>query len=124
MKTATAKNRKNTSIEPKQDKFIAKILENIDKVNINQWENYTDLEQAYPSNLFTGHHYKGFNVLALFFDTMANGFSTSKYATFNSISKAGESLKRVQKDVLLNFLVLFISIKKPKKTILLNRLII
>lgn len=115
MKTAAIKNRKNVANEPKQDKFIAKILENIDKVNVNEWEKYTNLEETYPSNLFTGHHYKGFNVLALFFDTMANGFSSSKYATFNSISKAGGKLKKGAKGCVIEFFSFIYRHKETKK---------
>lgn len=67
MKTTTKKRNFTTSNKPKQDKFITKILENIDKVSAKDWENYTSLEDAYPSNLFSGKHYKGFNILAYIF---------------------------------------------------------
>jgi|GEM_PF-6942443 len=53
MKTAYKKRPSNTT-EPKQDKFISKILENLDKVNASDWERYTNLEGSYPCNLFTG----------------------------------------------------------------------
>lgn len=116
MRTVTAKNRNNTSNEPKQDKFISKILENIDKVSAKDWENYTSLKDAYPSNLFTGTHYKGFNILALFFDTMANGFCTTKYATFNSISKAGGKLKKGAKGCIIEFFSIIYKHKETKKS--------
>lgn len=117
MKTTATKNRKYTaSNEPKQDKFIIKILENIDKVSAKDWEKYTSLEAAYPSNLFTGKHYKGFNILALFFDTMANGFSTAKYATFNSIAKAGGKLKKGAKGCVIEFFSFIYKDKETKKT--------
>ena len=123
MKTATAKNRKNTSMELKQDKFIAKILENIDKVSAKDWENYTSLKDAYPSNLFTGTHYKGFNILALFFDTMANGFCAAKYATFNSISKAGGKLKKGAKGCVIEFFSFIYKHKETKKSYTLEQVL-
>lgn len=116
MKTATVKNKKNTSTEPKQDKFISKILENIDKVSTKDWENYTSLRDAHPSNLFTGSHYKGFNILALFIDTIANGFCTAKYATFNSISKAGGKLRKGAKGCVIEFFSFIYKHKETKKT--------
>lgn len=123
MKTTATKNRKYTaSNETKQDKFIIKILENIDKVSAKDWEKYTSLETAYPSNLFTGKHYKGFNILALFFDTMANGFSTAKYATFNSIAKAGGKLKKGAKGCIIEFFSFIYKDKETKKHTQLNRL--
>ncbi|MRM84288.1 zincin-like metallopeptidase domain-containing protein [Riemerella anatipestifer] len=87
-------------MEKKQDKFIEKILENISKVKISEWENY--VKEA-PTNLFTGKNYKGFNILALYLDTLINDFSSSKYATFNSISKAGGKLKKGAKGCIIEF---------------------
>ena len=57
MELTKNKQRANVS-EIKQDKFIAKILENLDKVNNGDWENYTDIWDALPSNLFTVKNYK------------------------------------------------------------------
>ena len=116
MKTATVKNKKNTSTEPKQDNFISKILENIDKVSTKDWENYTSLRAGHPSNLFTGSHYKGFNILALFIDTIANGFCTAKYATFNTISKAGGKLRKGAKGCVIEFFSFIYKHKETKKT--------
>lgn len=116
MKTATVKNKKNTSTESKQDNFISKILENIDKVSTKDWENYTSLRDGHPSNLFTGSHYKGFNILALFIDTIANGFCTAKYATFNTISKAGGKLRKGAKGCVIEFFSFIYKHKETKKT--------
>lgn len=102
MKTAYKKRQAKTT-EPKQDKFISKILENLDKVNASDWERYTELEGSYPCNLFTGQNYKGFNIIALFLDTMANGFTSARYATFNSISKAGGKLQKGAKGCVIEF---------------------
>ncbi|MCT2410051.1 zincin-like metallopeptidase domain-containing protein [Chryseobacterium antibioticum] len=102
MKTAYRKVQSKTT-ETKQDKFISKILENLDKVNVNDWEQYTKLESAYPCNLFTEQNYKGFNMVALFLDTIANGFTSAKYATFNSISKAGGKLQKGAKGCVIEF---------------------
>lgn len=97
------KKRPAKTIDPKQDKFITKILENLDKVNASDWEKYTDLQGAYPCNLFSGKYYKGFNIVALFLDTIANRFTSARYATFNSISKAGGRLQKGAKGCVIEF---------------------
>lgn len=52
-KIITRKPKKESLINKnKQDKFISKILENIDKVNANEWERYANLDSIYSSNLF------------------------------------------------------------------------
>lgn len=121
MKTATKKNTrysKNTNnSEPKKDKFIEKILENLDKVNANDWEAYTNLNGVYPVNLFTQKRYNGFNIMALFLDTMINNCKTSRYATFNSISKAGGRLKKGSKGCIIEFFSFIFKDKETGKTI-------
>ncbi|MCY1659301.1 zincin-like metallopeptidase domain-containing protein [Chryseobacterium sp. SL1] len=87
----------------KEDKFISKILENLDKVNASDWEMYANLDSVFPSNLFSKKRYKGFNIIALFVDTIANKFKTSKYATFNSISKAGGKLRKGARGCIIEF---------------------
>lgn len=106
-------NKKASSNEPKQDKFIERILENLDKVKESDWEMYTNLEAVYPVNLFSNKAYKGFNVMALFLDTMMNKFTSSRYATFNSIAKAGGKLKKGAKGCVIEF---FQFIYKNKET--------
>lgn len=108
----TAK-RKFTTSAPKEDKFITKIIETLDKVNGNDWEHYTNLKISNPQNLFTKKQYQGFNFLALYLDTLFNGFTSSYYATFNSIAKAGGRLKKGSKGSVIEF---FSFIYKDKTT--------
>lgn len=121
MKTTTKKNirtSRNQNInEPKKDKFIEKILENLDKVNANDWEAYTNLNGVFPTNLFTQKRYNGFNVMALFLDTMINNCKTSRYATFNSISKAGGRLKKGSKGCVIEFFSFIFKNKETGKNI-------
>lgn len=86
-----------------QDKFIARILENLDKVKAQDWEVYTNYKFQTPRNLFSQNEYKGFNLLALYIDTLINSFTSSLYATFNSISKAGGKLKKGSKGVVIEY---------------------
>lgn len=95
----------------KSDKFVEKLLENLDKVKYSDWENYV-LEST-PINLFTGKKYSGLNNFALLIDTIGNGFKSFKYATFNSISKAGGKLKKGAKGTVVEF---FSFIYKDKLT--------
>lgn len=96
-----------------QDKFIARILENLDKVKAQDWEVYTNYKFQAPRNLFTQNAYKGFNLLALYIDTLTHGFTSSLYATFNSISKAGGRLRKGSKGVVIEF---FTFVYKHKET--------
>ncbi|MBP0611922.1 DUF1738 domain-containing protein [Chryseobacterium sp. cx-311] len=96
-----------------QDKFITRILENLDKVKAQDWEVYTNYKFQTPRNLFTQNEYKGFNLLALYIDTLTNGFTSSFYATFNSISKAGGKLRKGAKGVIIEF---FTFVYKHKET--------
>lgn len=96
-----------------QDKFIARILENLDKVKAQDWEVYTKYKFQAPRNLFTQNAYKGFNLLALYIDTLTHGFTNSLYATFNSISKAGGQLRKGSKGVVIEF---FTFVYKHKET--------
>lgn len=113
MKTTTKTSKKRTSVEPKEDKFISKILENLDQVKSGDWEAYADLSNLYPTNLFTNKRYSGINVLALMVDAMAKGFKSLKYATFKSISQAGGRLKKGAKGCFIEF---FTFIYKDKET--------
>ncbi|RMZ61273.1 DUF1738 domain-containing protein [Chryseobacterium nematophagum] len=99
----TKNKRRAYGSEIKEDKFITKILENLDRVESDDWEAYTNLKGAYPSNSFTGQQYQGFNILVLFLDTIVNGFSSLRYATFNSIAKAGGRLKKGAKGCVIEF---------------------
>ena len=118
MKTATKKTtaKNNFSIE-KKDTFIERILENLDQVNAKDWEVYTNLSAIYPTNLFTGKKYNGFNVIALYLDTIIKQFKSSKYATFNTISKAGGRLKKGAKGCVIEFFSFIYKDKETKKTI-------
>lgn len=116
MKTATytkKTTRTATTNEPKADKFIEKILENLDKVKASEWEMYTNINLVCPSNLFTNKEYQGFNVMALLLDAMINKFSTVRYATFKSIADAGGRLKKGAKGCFIEF---FSFIYKDKET--------
>lgn len=104
---------KNTNSTEKKDTFIERILENLDQVNAKDWEVYTNLSAIYPTNLFTGKKYNGFNVMALYLDTIIKQCKTSKYATFNSISKAGGKLRKGAKGCVIEF---FSFIYKDKET--------
>lgn len=104
MKTATKKTyRKNSTEELKKDTFIDRILENLDSVNANEWESYSTLYNVLPSNLFTKKRYNGFNLIALYLDAIAKKCSSLKYATFNSISKAGGRLKKGSKGCVIEY---------------------
>ena len=107
METTT---KKNTT---KKDSFIEKIIENLDLVSAKDWEFYSDLSAIYPTNLFSKKRYNGFNVISLYLDTMVKNFKSSKYATFNSISKAGGKLKKGSKGCVIEF---FSYIFKDKET--------
>jgi len=113
MKTATKTFKKRSSEGPKEDRFISKILENLDQVKSGDWEAYADLSSLYPTNLFSNKRYSGINVLALMVDGMAKGFKSLKYATFKSISEAGGRLKKGSKGCLIEF---FTFIYKDKET--------
>lgn len=102
-KTAKRNYKSSSTSKPKEDKFITKIVENLDKVKASEWETYTNLKFQEPRNLFTQKAYKGFNLLALYIDTLFNGHTSSFYATFNSISKAGGRLKRGSKGAVVDF---------------------
>ncbi|MBT2621256.1 zincin-like metallopeptidase domain-containing protein [Chryseobacterium sp. ISL-6] len=106
-------NSKTSVSQPKEDKFISKILENLDKVNAQDWEQYANVQFHHPKNLFTKKEYQGFNTIALYIDTVVNKFKTSYYATFSSISKAGGKLKKGAKGTVIEF---FNYVFKHKKT--------
>ena len=101
-KTAKRNFSKNNT-ENKQDKFISKILENLDKVNADEWEKYTNYSIEPARNLFTQKRYKGFNLMALYIDQICNNYSSSNYATFKSISDAGGILKKGSKGTVIEF---------------------
>lgn len=103
--------------EKKSDTFIERILENLDQVNTNDWEMYSDLSTVYPSNLFSGNRYQGYNILALYLDTIIKKFSSAKYATFNSIVKAGGRLKKGSKGCLIEFFTYIFKDKESGKTV-------
>lgn len=107
----------NTKKEKKSDLFIERIMENLDKVNAKDWEMYSDLSAVYPSNLFTGTRYQGYNILALYLDTMIKKFSSARYATFNSIVKAGGRLKKGSRGCLIEFFTYIFKVKETGKTI-------
>lgn len=92
-KTHSSKSKKNQISKKGEDKFISRIIENLDKVKAQDWELYTTYKFQAPKNLFSQNTYKGFNLLTLYIDTLTNGFTSSLYATFNSISKAGGKLE-------------------------------
>ena len=116
-KTQTKKKYNSPSqAEPKEDKFITKIFENLDKVKSSDWEKYTNLKIANPQNLFTNKEYQGFNFLSLYIDCLTNGFSSSYYATFNSISKAGGKLKKGSKGAAIEFFSFIYKNSITKKT--------
>lgn len=119
MKTLNSKKQysKNSNSTEKKDTFIERILENLDQVNAKDWEVYTNLSAIYPTNLFTGKKYNGFNVMALYLDTMIKQFKSSKYATFNSISKAGGRLKKGAKGCVIEFFSFIYKDKETKKII-------
>ena len=118
MKTATKKTTaKNNFSTEKKDTFIERILENLDQVNAKDWEVYTNLSAIYPTNLFTGKKYNGFNVIALYLDTIIKQFKSSKYATFNTISKAGGRLKKGAKGCVIEFFSFIYKDKETKKNI-------
>lgn len=107
----------NTKKEKKSDLFIERIMENLEKVNAKDWEMYSDLSAVYPSNLFTGTRYQGYNILALYLDTMIKKFSSARYATFNSIVKAGGRLKKDSKGCLIEFFTYVFKDKESGKTV-------
>lgn len=115
--TAQKQNRTTTNITAKKDKFIEKILENLDKVKASDWEMYTNLESIYPINLFSKKPYKGFNVMSLYLDTMINQFKSSRYATFNNITKAGGKLKKGARGCIIEFFSFIYKDKLTKKNI-------
>jgi antirestriction protein ArdC len=116
MKTTT-KNRstKFSKTEVKEDKFISKILEVLDEVQEQDWEKYANIPFTGATNLFTKKTYKGFNLLALFIDTVRNNYKTSFYATFNSISKAGGKLKKGSKGMMIEFFSYIFKHSETKK---------
>lgn len=120
MKT-TSKNKTNRfsnspKFEIKEDKFISKILEILDEVKEEDWEKYANIPFTGALNLFTKKSYKGFNLLALFIDTIKNGYQSSYYATFNSISKAGGKLKKGSKGMVIEFFSYIYKHSETKKT--------
>ena len=102
-KTQSSRSKKNQISKKGEDKFISRIIENLDKVKAQDWELYTTYKFQAPKNLFSQNTYKGFNLLTLYIDTLTNGFTSSLYATFNSISKAGGKLKKGAKGVVIEF---------------------
>ena len=102
-KTHSSKSKKNQISKKGEDKFISRIIENLDKVKAQDWELYTSYKFQAPKNLFSQNTYKGFNLLTLYINTLTNGFTSSLYATFNSISKAGGKLKKGSNGVVIEF---------------------
>ena len=92
-------------------------MQDLDKVNAGDWEMYSDLSAVYPSNLFTGTRYQGYNILALYLDTMIKKFSSAKYATFNSIVKAGGKIRKGSKGCLIEFFTYIFKDKESGKTV-------
>ena len=119
MKTIKKSNSKKfktiSNPQTKEDKFISKIVEVLDEVNEEEWEKYASVPFVRASNLFTKKNYKGFNLLALYIDTLKNGYKTSYYATFNSISKAGGKLKKGSKGMLIEFFSFIFRHSETKK---------
>lgn len=107
----------NKNTEKKSDQFIERILQDLDKVNAGDWEMYSDLSTVYPSNLFTGTRYQGYNILALYLDTMVKKFSSARYATFKSIVKSGGRLKKGSKGCLIEFFTYIFKDKESGKTV-------
>lgn len=118
MKTVTQKTgRKNSNNEEKKDSFIERILENLDSVNAQDWEQYCSLHSVLPCNLFTKKGYKGFNLIALYLDAMSKKCKSVKYATFNSISKAGGRLQKGAKGCIIEYFSICFINPETKKTI-------
>lgn len=90
------------SASTKKDKFIEKIIINLEKVNVKDWKSYT-LPETEPMNLFTKIPYNGYNVLSLYLHTIANNYSSNYYASFNAISKAGGQIKKGSKGAIIKF---------------------
>lgn len=107
----------NKKTEKKSNQFIERILQDLDNVNAGDWEMYSDLSTVYPSNLFTRTRYQGYNILALYLDTMVKKFSSARYATFNSITKAGGRLKKGSKGCLIEFFTYIFKDKESGKTV-------
>lgn len=68
-----------------------------------------------PRNLLTKNPYNGFNLLALYLDTLTNSFKGSLYATFNFISKAGGKLRKGSKGVTIEFFTMVFKHKENGK---------
>lgn len=86
-----------------QDKFIANIIELIDSVTPEQYENY--IKDSYvarpemPYNPFSAHYYRGINQ---FYFGLLNLFGVKKsnfFGTFKQISEAGGKIKKGSKSL-------------------------
>lgn len=109
--------RKNSTNEAKKDTFIERILENLDSVNANEWETYCTLNSVLPSNLFTTNRYNGFNSIALYIDAMVKQCHSAKYATFNSITRAGGRLKKGAKGCVIEYFSIMYKTPETNKNI-------
>lgn len=79
-----------------KDQFVSKILENLEKVNPEDWEGYI-LPEMMPSNIFTDNDYNGFNVMSLYIDCIINKHAFPYFGTFKNIRDAGGKLKKGSK---------------------------
>ena len=82
----------NTDI--KKDKLIFEIIEKLQEVNANEWENYVNIKLEFPSNAVSKKKYRGINIISIIlFDMLPRHRTIFKYATFKQISARNGKLK-------------------------------
>jgi antirestriction protein ArdC len=99
-----------------KDQFVTKIIENLDKVKVSDWEGYT-IPQMLPRNVFTDNNYQGVNVLSLYIDCLINKYAVPYFGTFKNIKDAGGRLKKKSVGSPIVFFKLIYQHKKSKKRI-------
>lgn len=92
-------------MKKQNEKFIGKIIEMLDKVDENTWENYL-ISTAVPNNPFTQNTYKGFNSLICYIDILLNSRKSVIYSTFKAIKDNGGKVKKGAKSIPIIYLEL------------------
>ena len=109
----------NTDI--KKDKLIFEIIEKLQEVNANEWENYVNIKLEFPMNAVTKKKYKGINIISLILlDAYPRHRTVFKYATFKQISARNGKLKKGAKGVPIEYFSMTIKHIETKNKITLE----
>jgi len=99
-----------------KDQFVSKIIENLDRVKVSDWEGYT-IPEMLPKNVFSNNNYQGINVLSLYIDCLINKYAVPYFGTFKNIKDAGGRLKKKSVGSPIVFFKFLYQHQKTKKKI-------